>query len=73
MANRGSQIGGLLAGAVLGAMVAFLLVPESRRWVRGTVRGWVRDLLESDLEEENIHHEAGAPEGGLAATRGWQM
>jgi hypothetical protein len=61
----------IVGGAVLGASLAFLLIPESRRLLRRTLRGWVRELLEREDELEDIESEAGATEGGLAATRRW--
>jgi hypothetical protein len=72
MAKCRPNVGAVVAGALVGAGIVFLLVPESRRWARRSLRNWVRDVLETDYEDEGVHEEAGAPEGGLAATRGWQ-
>lgn len=72
MAKCRPNIGAVVAGALVGAAVAFLLVPESRRWARRNLRNWVRDVLETDADDEGVHEEAGAPEGGLAATRDWR-
>jgi hypothetical protein len=72
MAKCRPNVGAVVAGALVGAAVAFLLVPESRRWAQRQLRNWMRDVLEDDFEHDGVHEEAGATEGGLAATRGWQ-
>jgi len=73
MAKCRPNVGAVVAGALVGAAVAFLLVPESRRWAQRQLRVWIRDMLEDEPEDAGVHEEAGATEGGLAATRGWQQ
>ncbi len=66
------SIGAFIGGALLGAAVAFVLVPNSRRVLRRTARRWLHELLRDEADEfADVEDEAGATEGGLAATRGW--
>lgn len=61
-----------LFGAAAGAAVALLLIPSTRRALIHGVQRTIDDLREGDMvSPEGITQEAGAVEGGLAATRRW--
>ncbi len=72
MARCRPSIGTFIGGALLGAAIAFVLVPNSRRILKRTARRWLYELQRGDADESaDVEDEAGATEGGLAATRGW--
>jgi hypothetical protein len=59
-------------GAAAGAAAALFLVPSTRRILATGIRRVLFELREGDLvSPDGITQEAGAVEGGLAATRRW--
>ena len=59
-------------GAVTGAAAALLLIPSTRRALSAGLRRVLYELREGDaVSHDGITQEAGAVEGGLAATRRW--
>jgi hypothetical protein len=72
MARCRPDVASLIGGALLGAAIALVLIPDSRRVLRRAVRGWLQDLqAEEGADPAGVDEEAGATEGGLAATRDW--
>ena len=63
---------GVIIGALLGAGVTLLLLPGSRRALLRRIGEWLPEDDEGLLEFDGIAQEAGASEGGMAATRTWR-
>lgn len=62
----------VLGTALVGAVLVLLLLPSTRQLVRRKAQAWWTDLQEEEGKTaEEIEQEAGATEGGLAGTRGW--
>jgi hypothetical protein len=62
----------VIIGALLGAGVTLFLIPSSRRALLRRFSEWLPDEDGELLEFDGIAQEAGASEGGLAATRTWR-
>ena len=62
---------GVIIGAILGAGVTLLLIPSARRALVRRVSSLIPEA-EDELDFDGIAQEAGASEGGLAATRTWR-
>ena len=59
-------------GALAGAAVTLLIIPTTRRALTEGVRLALDEMRAgTSLAHDNITQEAGAVEGGLAATRRW--
>jgi hypothetical protein len=63
---------GVIVGALVGAGLTLLLMPESRRALRRRMSGWWSRNDADLLDFDHIAQEAGASEGAWAATRTWQ-
>ena len=58
-------------GALTGAATALLLVPMTRRAIVEGMRSALDEVRAGDSLANDIAQDAGAVEGGLAATRRW--
>lgn len=60
-------------GALAGAAVALLLVPMTRRAIVEGMRSALDEIRAGNSLANDVTQEAGAVEGGLAATRRWSQ
>lgn len=60
-------------GALTGAAVALLLVPMTRRAIVEGMRSALDEMRAGNSLANDVTQEAGAVEGGLAATRRWSQ
>ena len=71
--SRGNDAAtGVIIGAILGAGLTLLLMPATRRALLRRVADLLPEAEDEMLDFDGIAQEAGASEGGMAATRTWR-